>query len=103
MFNLLFTRPLMALLGVAGAAVLAPVIFPVVGVILKPLVKPLTNLYLDLSDEMADAFVEREERRGVIKPGADEEELKRLVEERAEDKAKLVLDAAAAATLVGKL
>ena len=31
---------------------------------------------------MADAFLEREERKGVIKPGADEEELKRLVEER---------------------
>jgi hypothetical protein len=103
MFKLLFTRPLVALLTVAGAAVLAPVIFPVIGVILKPLVKPLTNLYLDLSDEMADAFLEREERQGVIKPGADEEELKRLVEERAEDKAKLVLDAAAAASLVEKL
>ena len=36
MFNLLFTRPLVALLTVAGAAVLAPVIFPVIGVILKP-------------------------------------------------------------------
>lgn len=103
MFNLLFTRPLFALLTVAGAAVLAPVIFPLVGVLLKPIVKPLTNLYLDLSDEMADAFLEREERRGVIKPGEDEEELKRLVEKRAEDKARLVLDATAAVTLVEKL
>jgi hypothetical protein len=103
MFNLLFTRPLATLLTVAGVAVLAPVIFPLVGVLLKPLVNPLTNLYLDLSDEMADAFLEREERKGVIKPGADEAELKRLVEERAEDKVKLVLDAAAAASLVEKI
>jgi hypothetical protein len=103
MFTLLFTRPLVALMTIAGAAVLAPVIFPLVGVLLKPMIKPLTNLYLDISDEMADAFVEREEQRGVIKPGDDEEELKRLVERRAEDKAKLVLDATAAATLVEKL
>ena len=103
MFNLLFSRPIVALLTVAGAAVLAPVIFPIIGVILKPLVGPVTNLYLDLADEMADAFLEREERQGVIKPGGDEEELKRLVEERAEDKAKLCLDAAAAGRLVEKL
>ncbi|MFI5329541.1 MAG: hypothetical protein ACHQ2F_00680 [Desulfobaccales bacterium] len=103
MFNLLFARPLAALLTVAGAAVLAPVIFPIIGVILKPLVGPVTNLYLDLADEMADAFLEREERKGVIKPGADEAELKRLVEEIAEDKVKLRLDAAATGRLVEKL
>ena len=67
MFNLLFSRPIVALLTVAGAAVFAPVIFPILGVILKPLVGPVTNLYLDLADEMADAFLEREERRGVIR------------------------------------
>ncbi len=82
---------------------LAPVIFPLIGVILKPLVGPVTNLYLDLADEMGDAFLEREERKGVIRPGADEEELKRLVEERAEDKAKLALDAAAAGLLMEKV
>lgn len=103
MFNFLFARPIVTLLTAAGVAVFAPVIFPIIGVILKPLVGPVTNLYLDLSDEMADAFLEREERKGVIKPGADEEELKRLVEERAENKAKLVLDAAAAGRLVEKL
>ena len=103
MFNLLFSRPIVALLTVAGAAVLAPVIFPIIGVILKPLVGPVTNLYLDLADEMADAFLEREERRGVIKPGADEAELKRLVEKVAEDKVKLRLDAATAGRLVEKL
>ena len=103
MFNLLFSRPIVALLTVAGAAVLAPVIFPILGVILKPLVGPVTNLYLDLADEMADAFLEREERRGVIKPGADEAELKRLVEKVAEDKVKLRLDAATAGRLVEKL
>ncbi len=69
---------------------LAPVIFPIIGVILKPLVGPVTNLYLDLADEMADAFLEREERWGVIKPGADEAELKRLVEEVAEDKSEIM-------------
>ena len=99
----LFSRPIVALLTVAGAAVFAPVIFPIIGVILKPLVGPVTNLYLDLADEMADAFLEREERRGVIKPGADEAELKRLVEKVAEDKVKLRLDAAAAGRLVEKL
>ena len=35
-------------------------IFPIIGVILKPLVRPVTNLYLDLSDEMAEAIEERE-------------------------------------------
>ncbi len=47
MFNLLFTRPIVTLLTVAGVAVLAPVIFPIIGVILKPLVGPVTDLYLD--------------------------------------------------------
>ena len=80
--ELLFKRPVMALLTLAGAAVLAPVIFPVLGVILKP----MTNLYLDLTDEMADAFEERQERQGCIDPGVDREELKRLLERPAEDK-----------------
>jgi hypothetical protein len=103
MFNLLFTRPLAALLTVAGAAIFAPVIFPLIGAILKPLVKPVTNLYLDLADEMADAFVERQERKGFIKPEADKEELKRLMEEAAENKARLTEETSAAERLVGKL
>jgi hypothetical protein len=100
MFNLLFTRPIVALLTLAGAAVLAPVIFPVVGAILRPLVKPATNLYLDLADEMADAFVEREERKGFIKPEADREELRKLVEEVAENKVRLTEESNAAERLV---
>ena len=64
MFNLLFTRPLTTLLTLSGVSVLAPVICPIVGIILKPLVKPVTNRYLDLADEMADAFEERQERKG---------------------------------------
>jgi hypothetical protein len=103
MFNLLFTRPLATLLTVTGVALLAPVILPLVGVILKPLVGPVTNLYLDLADEMADAFVDREERKGFIKPGRDEQKLKKLVEERAEDKAKLAIETGAAKRLVEEL
>ncbi len=92
MFNLLFTRPIVTLLTVAGVAVLAPVIFPIVGVILKPFVRPVTNLYLDLADEMADALVERDERKGFLKPKGGEEELKRVAEVTAEDKAKVALE-----------
>jgi hypothetical protein len=103
MFNLFFARPLVALLTVAGAAVLAPVVFPLLGVVLKPLVRPVTNLYLDLADEMADAFVERQERKGFIKPGADRKELKRLMEEAAENKARLTEETSAAERLVEKL
>ncbi|MEJ2673521.1 MAG: hypothetical protein P8168_15280 [Deltaproteobacteria bacterium] len=103
MFNLLFTRPLTALLTIAGIAVFAPVICPIVGVILKPLVKPVTNLYLDLADEMADAFVEREESKGYIKPDLDQEELKKLVEEVAENKARLAEESSAAKRLVEEL
>jgi hypothetical protein len=77
------------LLTLAGVSVLAPVIRPIVGIILKPLVKPVTNLYLDLAVEMADAFGERQEREGYIKPEADRKELKRLMEEAVEDKARL--------------
>ncbi len=84
-FELLFKRPLMAMLTLAGAAIFAPVVFPVLGVILKPLVRPMTNLYLDLTDEMADAFEERQERKGCIDPGVDREELKKLLERVAED------------------
>lgn len=57
MFSLLFTRPIITLLTVAGVAVFAPVIFPIVGVILKPCIRPVTNLHLDLTDETADALV----------------------------------------------
>jgi hypothetical protein len=100
MFNLFLTRPIVTLLTLAGVAVLAPVICPLVGVILKPLVRPVTNLYLDLADEMADAFVEREERKGFIHPAADQEELKRLIEEVAENKARLTEETSAAERLV---
>ena len=86
MLELLFKRPVMALLTMAGAAILAPVIFPVLGVILKPIVKPMTNLNLDLTDEMADAFEERRERQGCIDPGIDRDELRKLLEKAAEDK-----------------
>jgi hypothetical protein len=103
MFNLLFTRPIATLLAIAGAAVLAPVICPIMGIIIKPLVKPVTNLYLDLADEIADAFVEREERKGFIKPEANREELKRMVEEFAENKAGLAEETGAAERLVEEL
>ena len=103
MFNLLFTRPIVALLTVAGAAIFAPVIFPIVGAILKPLVKPVTNLYLDLADEMADAFEERQESKGFIKPEADRKELKKLMEEAAENKVRLTEETSAAERLVEKL
>jgi hypothetical protein len=99
-FNLLITRPIITLLSVAGVAVLAPIVFPIVGVLLKPLVKPVTNLYLDLADEMADAFDERQERKGFIKPEADREELKRLMEEVAENKMRLTEETNAAERLV---
>jgi hypothetical protein len=102
-FNLLFTRPLTALLAITGVAILAPVICPIVGVILKPLVKPVTNLYLDLADEMADAFEERQERKGYIKPEADREELKRLMEEAVEDKVRLTEETDAARRLVEEI
>ena len=100
MFNLLFARPIATLLAIAGAAVFAPVICPIVGVILKPLVKPVTNLYLDLADEIADTFLERQERKGFIKPEADREELKRLMEEAAENKARLTEETSAAERLI---
>jgi hypothetical protein len=87
MFNLLFTRPLATLLGV----------------ILKPLVGPVTNLYLDLADEMADVFEERQERKGYIHPEADRKKLKRLMEEAAENKARLTEETSAAARLVEEL
>ena len=63
MFDLLFRRPLMTLLAVAGTAILAPVIFPVLGVILKPLVKPVTNLYLDIAEEMGEVVEVRERHK----------------------------------------
>jgi len=100
MFNLLIARPIVTLLTVAGVAVLAPIVFPIVGVILKPLVKPVTNLYLDLADEMADAFLERQESKGFIKPEADREELKRLMEEAAENKMRITEETNAAERLV---
>jgi hypothetical protein len=103
MFGWLLVRPLATLLTVTGVAVFAPVIFPLVGAVLKPLVKPVTNLYLDLADEMADAFVERQERKGFIKPNADHEELKRLMEEAAEDKVRLTEETSAAERLVDGL
>lgn len=103
MFDLLFSRPLAALLAIAGVSVLAPVICPIMGVILKPLVKPVTNLYLDLADEMADTFEERQERKGYIKPEADREELKRLMEEAVENKARLTEETNAAERLVEEL
>ncbi len=103
MFNLLIARPIVTLLAIAGAAVLAPVICPIVGIILKPFVKPVTNLYLDLADEMADAFVERQECKGFIKPEADREELKRLMEEAAENKVRLTEETNAAERLVEDL
>ena len=103
MFKLLFERPLAALLTIAGVSVLAPVLFPLVAFIIKPVVKPLTNLYLDLTDEVADAFLEREQRKGVISPEADLTELKRLAEAVAEDKGKLALDARAAGRLVEEI
>jgi hypothetical protein len=100
MFNLLFTRPIATLIAIAGAAVLAPVVCPILGIVLKPLVKPVTNLYLDLADEMADAFEERQERKGFINPEADREELKRLMEEVAENKMRLTEETNAAERLV---
>lgn len=103
MFNLLIARPIMTLLAVAGVSVLAPIIFPIVGVILKPLVKPVTNLYLDLADEMADAFEERQESKGFIKPEADREELKRLMEEDTENKVRLTEETNAEERLVEEL
>jgi hypothetical protein len=103
MFNLFITRPIVALLTVAGVVVLAPVVFPVVGLILKPIVKPLTNLYLDLADEMADAFEERQEVKGNIRPEADRAELKRLMEEVAENKLRLSEEADAAERLIEKI
>ena len=78
-------------------------ICPVVGIILKPLVKPVTNLYLDLADEMADAFEERQEVKGYIKPEADREELKKLMEEAVENQARLTEETSAAARLVEEL
>lgn len=49
---------------------------------------------------MADAFVERQERKGFIKPEADRAELKRLMEEAAENKARLTEETSAAERLV---
>jgi len=103
MLTLLFTRPITTLLTVVGVAVLAPVIFPLVEVILRPAVKPITNLYLNLADEVADAFTEREESKGFIKPEGKREELKRLVEEVAEEKTKLARETSAAERLVEKI
>ncbi|MGO9621898.1 MAG: hypothetical protein ACLPT6_10885 [Desulfobaccales bacterium] len=60
MFSFLFARPIATLLTVAGVAVLAPVIFPIIGFILKPIVGPATALYLELTDEMAEAIKERD-------------------------------------------
>jgi hypothetical protein len=103
MFNLLIARPIMTLLAVAGVVVMAPIVFPIVGVILKPLVRPVTNLYLDLADEMADAFEERQESKGFIHPKGDRAELKRLMEEVAENKVRITEEANAAERLVEEI
>jgi hypothetical protein len=100
MFGWLLVRPIATLLTVAGVAVFAPVIFPLVGAVLKPLVKPVTNLFLDLPDEMADAFVDRQERKGFINPDADRQELKHLMEEATENKVRLTEETSAAERLV---
>lgn len=103
MFNFFFTRPLAALLTVIGVSAAAPLIFPVIGFIVKPMVKPLTNLYLDLTDEVADACLERAQKKGVISPEADLAELKRAAEAKAEDEAQLGLEIGAAERLVERI
>jgi hypothetical protein len=103
MFTFFITRPLVSLLTVAGVAILAPVIFPLIGVIIRPIFNPLTNLYLDMADEMADTFEERQERKGNIRPEADRAELKRLMEEAAENKMRLTQETSAAERLIEKI
>jgi hypothetical protein len=49
---------------------------------------------------MADAFEEREERKGFIKPEADHKELKRLIEEDTENKVRLTEETNAEERLV---
>jgi hypothetical protein len=104
MFSFLFARPIASLLTVAGVAVLAPVIFPIVGFILKPIVGPVTNLYLELTDEMAEAIKERDKLQKSQKAAAEMTGLL-VAEEKAaqklEKKEKAVQEKAARAIIKG--
>ena len=59
MFWALVSRPLTAMLTLAGVALLSPVLLPLTAVLVKPLVKPVTNLYLDIAEEIGEVVAER--------------------------------------------
>jgi hypothetical protein len=56
----LISRPLTAMVTLAGVALLSPILLPLTAAIVKPLVKPVTNLYLDLAEEIGEVMEERE-------------------------------------------
>jgi hypothetical protein len=56
----LISRPLTAMLTLAGVALLSPVLVPLTAALIKPLVKPVANLYLDVAEEIGEVMEERE-------------------------------------------
>jgi hypothetical protein len=78
----LLSRPLTAILTLAGVALLSPVLLPLTQALVKPLVNPVTNLYLDVAEEIGEVIEERErlkactaakQKKALKKPAKDEE------------------------------
>jgi K+/H+ antiporter YhaU regulatory subunit KhtT len=99
MFWALLTRPLTALLTIAGAALLAPVLVPVTAALVKPLIKPVTNLYLDIAEEMGEVVEERTRRKAYRAA----EEKKTVQTESQKQDAKEIEAGAAILDKVGKI
>jgi hypothetical protein len=99
MFWALLTRPLTALLTIAGAALLAPILVPVTAALVKPLIKPVTNLYLDIAEEMGEVV----EERGRRKAGQAAKEKRVLTKESRDQDAKEIKAGAAILDKVGKI
>ncbi len=60
MFWALVSRPLTAMLTLAGVALLSPVLVPLTAALVKPLIRPVANLYLDVAEEIGEVMEERE-------------------------------------------
>jgi hypothetical protein len=99
MFWALVSRPLTAVLTLAGVALLSPVLLPLTAALIKPLVRPVANLYLDVAEEIGEVMEEREK----LKAGKAPTETK-VSGKRAKDKeAKEIEAGTAVLDQVGKL
>jgi hypothetical protein len=95
MFWALISRPLTAMLTLAGVATLSPVLVPLTAALVKPLVRPVTNLYLDIAEEIGEVVEEREQLKA-----RDE----KILSKRAQDKeAKEIKEGTEVLDHVGKL